>query len=82
MKANATRLRRLEQHQSGPAAPESERLVISTPVWPLNLAESICTRTLAADGLLTEIVRLKGMRENLTDEELEAFIAKFPIERV
>jgi hypothetical protein len=47
----------------------------------LNLEASTCTRTLAANGLLTEIMMLIGMREDLTDEQLEAFIAQFPIQR-
>jgi len=57
-------------------------VVISTGVSPLNLAESNCTRTLCPNGVVTEVVKLEGRREDLTDEELEAFIAKFPIERV
>ncbi len=44
VKAITRRLRRLEQDQFGRAAPEPERLVISTPVWPLNLPESTCLR--------------------------------------
>ena len=82
MKAIAGRLRRLEQQRFGPAAREPFRVVISTGVWPLNLEASTCTRTLCPNGVVTEVVTLEGRRQDLTDEELEAFIAKFPIERV
>jgi hypothetical protein len=42
---------------------------------------STCKRTIAADGLLTEVVHLSGMRRSLSDAELETFIESFPIER-
>ena len=79
MKAIITRLRRLEQLHSEPGR-EPMRVVISGVGIPLNLEKSTCTRTLAANGLLTEIVQLDGRREDLTDEELENFVAEFPIE--
>jgi hypothetical protein len=79
MRAVDRRLRRLEQLQFEPARVPM-RVVISGVGMPLNLEKSTCTRTLAANGLLTEIVQLDGRREDLTDEELENFVAEFPIE--
>jgi hypothetical protein len=81
VKAIAGRLRRLEQQRFGPAAREPFRVVI-TGVSPLNLGASTCTRTLGANGVVTEVVTLEGRRQDLSDEELEAFIAKFPIKRI
>jgi len=48
---------------------------------PLNLANSTCRRTLNADGSLTVVVDLDGSDEDLTREELERFIERFPIQR-
>ena len=79
MKAVIRRLRRLEQARFE-AGRGRTRVVISGVGMPLNLEKSTCTRTLAANGLLTEIVQLDGRREDLTDEELENFVAEFPIE--
>ena len=52
----------------------------STSGRPLNLANSTCKRTLGANGLLTEIVDLDGSDQGLTDEDLEEFVASFPVE--
>jgi hypothetical protein len=54
--------------------------VASTSGRPLNLANSTCKRTLGADGLLTEIVDLDGSDTDLTDEDLEEFVASFQVE--
>jgi hypothetical protein len=81
VKAIAGRLRRLEQQRFGPAAREPFRVVINSGVSPLNLAASTCTRTLCPNGVVTEGVTMEGTRQGLSDEELEAFIATFPIER-
>jgi hypothetical protein len=40
-----------------------------------NPGNSTCTRTLGANGQLTEIVRLDGKSDDLTDEDLDRFIA-------
>jgi len=37
---------------------------------------------LRADRVLTEIVRLDGVRGSMTDEETEKFIEAFPVERI
>ena len=79
MRALDRRLRRLEQLQFEPAR-EPIRVVISAVGSPLNLEKSTCERTLAANGLLTEFVHLDGRRADLTDEELNRWIASFPME--
>jgi hypothetical protein len=48
---------------------------------PLNLENSTCDRQIWPDGSLFEIVMLDGPIEELTEEELEAFIARYPIRR-
>jgi hypothetical protein len=80
MKAIITRVRRLEQLQSEPGR-EPVRVVISGVGSPLNLEKSTCRWTLATNGLLTELVHLDGRRGDLTDEELDRWIASFPMER-
>ena len=47
------------------------RIVVSRMYHGLRLETSICRRTLAASGSLTEVVWLDGTRGGLTDEELE-----------
>ena len=44
-----------------------------------NLATSTCTRYVR-DGLLTEVVQLDGAMGSISDEELETFVARFPID--
>jgi hypothetical protein len=39
-------------------------------------------RTLTANGCLTEVVELDGIRDGLTDEELEKFVKSFPIQTI
>jgi len=48
----------------------------------LSLETSTCRRTLTASGYLCEIVRLDGVREGLTDDELDKFVNRFPVERI
>ena len=72
------RLERLEQKRSD--ARQRFRVVVCAIGRSLNLANSTCKRTLAEDGLLTEVVRLDGSRDDLTDEELDRFVASFPLQ--
>ena len=59
------------------------RLVVSSPAsHALNLEASTCRRTLTGSGFLTEVVRLDGIRGDLTDEEIEKFVQCFPVERL
>ena len=55
------------------------RVVISACGRPLNLAGSTCERRLRADGSVTEMVRLDGSRDGITDHELDRFVAGFPL---
>jgi hypothetical protein len=48
----------------------------------LSLETSTYRRTLSADGILTEVVRLDGNRGGPTDEEMEKFVESFPIETI
>jgi len=72
------RLKALEQRRQ--ASNQRFRIVASTSGVPLNLANSTCKRTLVANGLFTEIVDLDGSDQGLTDEDLEEFVARFPVE--
>jgi hypothetical protein len=44
-----------------------------------NPEESTCKRSLA-DGVLTEIIHWRGRRDQMTAENLDRFVEKFPIE--
>jgi len=72
------RLKRLERVQA--AVQEPFRIIV-TGVGRLNLAESRCTRTLSENGGVTEVVWLNGSSNDLSEEELEKFIASFPVQR-
>ena len=48
----------------------------------LDLERSTCKRTLCQDGTLMELVELHGNPDGLNDEELEKWIATFPIIRL
>jgi hypothetical protein len=45
-----------------------------------NMASSTCTRRLNNTGGLIEIVDLDGAHSGISEEELEQFIARFPID--
>lgn len=72
---------------------EKLRLVVSGLSWrpipgkveawelgPLDLGKSTCRRSISQDGTLWEVVRLHGSTAGLTDEELDKWIAAFPID--
>jgi hypothetical protein len=48
----------------------------------LSLETSTCRRTFSADGVLTEMARLDGTRDGMTDEGKEKFVESFPVERI
>ncbi len=48
---------------------------------PLNLENSTCDRHISPDGSLIELVMLEGRIEDLTEEQLLAFIDRYPIRR-
>ena len=62
------------------ASEERCRVIIRGVAHTANLANSTCTRKRYADGQLTEIVDLDGSLDDLGENELEEFIASFPIE--
>jgi hypothetical protein len=81
MKALTRRLHRLEERAGLAGKPRERLLVVVSGVGrPLNLAGSTCRRRLAPDGSLIDHVYLDGNRNGLTDEEMERFIERFPIE--
>ena len=49
---------------------------------PLDLGKSSCVRTFYPDGTLNEWIHIYGCREDLSDEELERWIATKPVRRV
>jgi hypothetical protein len=57
------------------------RIVYSSIAKPLSLATSKCVRWLCEDGTLTEFVRFDGNCKDMSDVELERFIAGFPMRR-
>jgi hypothetical protein len=59
---------------------EHVRLVASAMDHDLNLETSTCRRTLTENGCLIEVVRLDGIRDGLSDEALDRFVASFPVE--
>jgi hypothetical protein len=48
---------------------------------PLDLENSTCDRQIWPDGSLFELVMLEGRIEDLTEEQLQAFIDRHPIRR-
>jgi len=74
------RLHSLERPRSR-AALGGVRLVVSCVCGPPNLATSTCSRRLGPDGALTEVVYLDGCGDDLSSEDLERFIAAFPIQQ-
>jgi hypothetical protein len=48
---------------------------------PLDLENSSCDRQIWPDGSLGEIIYLDGRLEDLTEEQLQAFIDRHPIKR-
>ena len=55
------------------------RWIVAVVGRPLDLATSRCERTLGRDGRLTEIVWLSRSPIELSEAELERFVAQFPI---
>jgi len=83
MKAIVRRVGRLEDRyaiNSSGKVKVALRILVSLP-WkaPANLATSTCTRMLNAAGGVIETVKLDGDEASISEEELEKFIASFPI---
>jgi hypothetical protein len=73
------RLQSLERKTRAAAIREPFRIIISR-VGGGGPKHSTCSRTRNAGGELMEIVRLSGRDQYMSDEELETFIAGFPIQ--
>ena len=81
VRALTRRLDRLEDHYAPADGPRKRfTVVVSALGRPLNLGGSTCRRRLGPDGTMTELVQLDGSRDGLSDEELDRFIERFPIE--
>jgi len=90
VRAIARRLRRLEE-QLGTDERRTDRIVVHWEGCKPSLKNATCTRRLGPDGSLLEVVYLdhsddalaNGSNEDaepLTHEELDEFVATFPIE--
>jgi hypothetical protein len=73
------RLERLER-QVPDKGSEVFRVLIRCVVGPPNLATSKCFRTLGPNGVVTELIELDGGLDGLSYEDLDRFVATFPIE--
>jgi hypothetical protein len=72
----------LESVLGTPDAPQwGQRLVALAMGRTVNLKDCTCTRTLSSDGFLAEVVCLNGDSPRPTQEELDCFVARFPIVR-
>jgi hypothetical protein len=78
MNAITRRVNRLEKTST--ARIRRFRLVIGKSWRRLNLETSTCTRMLYPNGHLMEHVVLDGSCKSLSNEDLEQFVAKFPIQ--
>jgi hypothetical protein len=72
------RLRALERQIKPPEEPL--RVVVSRPGEPADLEQAECHRHILKDGRLWEVVTLDGSAEGISKEDLDRFVAKFPIE--
>ena len=80
MKTMIRHIRRLEALSATADGPrETLRVVVRCVCGAPNLKTSKCKRMLDRNGLLTEIVELDGGRDGLKDEDLDRFIANFPV---
>ena len=75
------RLGKLEEVLRVAGPTDRWRVIIRRTCGPSNLRNSRCTRTLLPNGLLLDVVHLDGGRDGLSNDDLERFIAGFPINR-
>jgi hypothetical protein len=88
------RLGHLEALQHAAEKPIKSLRIVVTGTWeevpgtddrwylgPLDLEKSKCTRTLCGDGTLMEIVTIHGKWYQLSDDDMERWIATHPVER-
>jgi hypothetical protein len=80
MKTIGRRLCRLEDRFAPRDKPrERYRMVVRSWGPEEGLQNATSKRTLCANGLLMEVVRLNGSGDGLTDQDLEGFVESFPI---
>ena len=80
MRTILRRLGKLENRYGADDSKPALRFVVAFP-WkgPINWAASTCSRTRYSDGGLTEVVHLEGDSRRISKQELDAFVARFPI---
>ena len=71
------RLRALEQQIKPPEEPL--RVVVCHPGEPADLKQAECHRRILENGRLMEVVTLYGSDDGISKEDLDRFVAKFPI---
>jgi hypothetical protein len=84
MRAIVRRVGRLENRyetQLSGKPKEPLRIIITRAAKHADLATSTCQRYFR-DGNLTEVVELDGLRDHLSDEEIEKFVGSFPVTTV
>jgi hypothetical protein len=80
MRALVNRVIRLETSPNNAAA-NVFRMVFSRMDKPLNWETSMCTRTRQPNGSVLEFVKLDGRDHDVTDDELDQFVSRFPVQR-
>ena len=73
------RLEKLEGKEPG-ASREVLRVIVGCVVGKSNLGTSTCSRTMNPSGVIMELVHLDGGLDGLSDEDLDRWVATFPIE--
>jgi hypothetical protein len=59
--------------------PKPIRVVLCYTGAPANLEEAACHRRFLKNGALMEVVSLNGTGDHISEEDLDRFVAKFPI---
>ncbi len=78
-----SRLDRLEKAWAPSQGPQEIMRWVFAPVCgSTNLANSTCKRMLCSNGTLMEMISLDGDRQGISDEQIDRFVASFPIETV
>jgi len=82
MRALQSRLNKLELVWNMAKEPRSVfRVIVSAIAKPLNWETSTCTRTLSANGSLLEVLILDGNCGDVSDQEFDQFVGRFPLSR-
>ena len=63
-----------------PKTTEPYRVILCWTSGDTDLTRSTCRRYYSSDGVLNEFVRFWGSGKDLSAQDLERFIASFPIE--